>query len=173
MYKTLFLGVVITSCAHVALAQDKIYRCGNEYTNDSSQAHGRNCKLIEGGNVTVVKGTRPAAANTGAGGRSAGTSSHSAASASTSPPKTSTAEQRARESDARMILDSELRKAETRKAELQREYNNGEPQKTTNELVNQALYNQRVANLKSELTRVDSDISGIQRELSRLPTPSN
>ena len=41
-------------------AQSRIYRCGNEYTN---QIKGRtDCKLVEGGNVTIVRGTAPAAA---------------------------------------------------------------------------------------------------------------
>lgn len=172
MYKKLLLLAVMAGGAHAALAQDRIYRCGNEYTNDTSQARSRNCKLIEGGNVTVVQGTKPSASS-GSGSRPASATPRATAAAPASPPKSNTAEQRARESDARMILDTELRKAEARKAELQRDYNNGEPPKTTNELANLGLYNQRVANMKAELTRVDSDIAGIQRELSRLPAPSN
>ncbi len=30
-------------------AQDRIYRCGNEYTNNANQAKERGCKLVEGG----------------------------------------------------------------------------------------------------------------------------
>ena len=41
----------------VAQGVDAIYRCGNEYTNARDAAK-RGCKLVEGGNVTVVEGTR-------------------------------------------------------------------------------------------------------------------
>ncbi|MGE8318483.1 MAG: hypothetical protein ACN6O3_07010 [Comamonas sp.] len=172
MYKKLLILAAMAGCAQGALAQDRIYRCGNEYTNDLSQARSRNCKLIEGGNVTVVQGTRPSPAASGAAPKPAASTPRAAAPAPASA-KANTAEQRARESDARMILESELRKAEARKAELQREYNNGEPQKNALEMRNPAFYNQRISDMKTEMTRVDSDIAGIQRELSRLPAPSN
>jgi len=173
MYKKLLLLAAMTGCAHAALAQDRIYRCGNEYTNDTSQTRNRNCKPIEGGNVTVVQGTRPAAHSGNAKRPAGGAARPAPAAAPASPPKASSAEQRARESDARLILDAELRKAETRKAELQRDYNNGEPARNALEIRNPALYNQRIADMKAEMARVDSDIAGIQRELSRLPAPSN
>jgi hypothetical protein len=41
-------------------AQDRIYRCGNEYTNTVSESQAQNCKLISGGNVTVVQAHKPA-----------------------------------------------------------------------------------------------------------------
>ena len=44
-----------------SIAQDRIYRCGNEYTNTVPSPQTKGCKLLEGGNVTVVQGTRPAA----------------------------------------------------------------------------------------------------------------
>ena len=48
-------AAVLGAVALPASAQDRIYRCGNEYTN---QIKGRSdCKLVEGGNVTVVRGT--------------------------------------------------------------------------------------------------------------------
>ena len=40
-----------------AAAQDRIYRCGNEYTNGKVDKR-KDCKLIEGGNVTVISGYR-------------------------------------------------------------------------------------------------------------------
>ena len=102
--------------ANSANAQDRIYRCGNEYTNNVAEAQSRNCKLIEGGNVTVVQGPRvpaPAAVKL--------------ASATQTGQRVDAGEQRARDSDARTILESELKKAQARQAEMLREYNNGEP----------------------------------------------
>jgi len=167
MYKKLLLLAAITGCMQ-AQALDQVYRCGNEYTNDPARARERPCQLLEGGNVTVVQGTRPAS-------RPAAARPASAPRAATAAgtPGSSAAEQRARESDARLILEAELRKAQARKAELQREYHHGEPAKQVTELANLGLYQQRVAGMQAEIARVDSDIAGIQRELSRLPQPAD
>jgi seryl-tRNA synthetase len=78
-------------------------------------------------------------------------------------------EQRARDSDARLILQSELKKAQARQEELQREYNNGEPEKRGDESRNHQKYLDRVAELKASLARNESDVAGIRRELDRLP----
>lgn len=144
--------------AHSANAQDRIYRCGNEYTNNVAEAQARNCKLIEGGNITVVQGTRaapPAAVKL--------------ASATQAGQRVDAGEQRARDSDARAILESELKKAQARQSELLKEYNNGDPDKRGDEARNYQKYADRVAELKSGIARNDSDIAGIKRELERAP----
>lgn len=164
MKKTLIALMAIAAVAPAAWSQDRIYRCGNEYTNNASQAKERGCKLVEGGNVTVVQGARPGGAPAASGGN--------APSASTSPanaPRVDTNDQRARDSDARAILEAELRKAEARQAEIAKEYNNGEPQRTALELRNPQLWMERTAELKASLARADSDVAGIKRELARLP----
>ncbi|MDH6595245.1 hypothetical protein M2165_005134 [Variovorax sp. TBS-050B] len=148
-----------------ALSQDRVWRCGNEYTNNATVAQQKGCKLLEGGNVTVVQGTKPS------GGGSAGTGS-SAPSAARSPagsPRVEGVDQRARDGEARAVLEAELRKAEARQAELQKEYNNGEPEKQGSEGRNYQKYLDRVAEMKAELARNESDIAGIRRELGRLP----
>ena len=145
-------------------AQDRIYRCGNEYTNNANQAKERGCKLVEGGNITVVEGVRSAPAS-GAG---------AAPKQSTSPPsspRVNPNDQRARDADARAILESELRKAEGRHAELTKEYNNGAPERNALDLRNTQRYAERTAEIKSNLARSESDIAGIKRELARLPSP--
>ena len=175
--KWLFWAVAVLG-AQAAQAQDRIYRCGNEYTNDASKARQRGCTLVEGGNVTIVQGTRPqggaasaAPAPAAASGAAAAPRPARAPAPATPAPRSTTAEGRARDSDARLILQTELKKAESRKAELAREYNNGEPQKNALEMRNPAFYNKRIEDLKAEMTRMDSDIAGIQRELQRLPAP--
>jgi hypothetical protein len=67
------------------------------------------------------------------------------------------------------VLEAELKKAEARQAELQKEYNNGEPEKQGSEGRNYQKYLDRVAGMKAELARNESDIAGIRRELGRLP----
>jgi len=140
-------------------AQSRIFRCGNEYTNNASEAQARGCKLVEGGNVTIVEGTRvnpPAAA-----------APVRVANAPQAGQRIDSSEQRARDNDARAILEAELKKAEARQAELLKEYNNGEPEKMGNEARNHQKYLDRVAELKASIARNESDIAGIRRELGR------
>lgn len=144
-----------------SVAQERIYRCGNEYTNNVANAQARGCKLMEGGNITVVQGTRPTASAASASPRPA------AAGASSGGQRVDSAEQKARDADARQILEAELRKAEARQAELLKEYNNGEPEKRGDEARNYQKYLDRVAELKASLARNESDIAGIRRELGR------
>ena len=160
-----YVCVLAFSAAGNAVAQgvDAIYRCGNEYTNAKDAAK-RGCKLVEGGNVTVVEGMRPApAAKAATGGAPAATA------APANAPRVAATEQRARDSDSRAILETELRKAETRQAELLKEYNNGEPDKLGPETRNYQKYLDRVADLKANILRNESDIAGIKRELGRVP----
>lgn len=152
--------LLLASSSLGAAAQERIYRCGNEYTNTVSEANAKNCKLISGGNVTVVQGQKPAAASGGG---------VKVASAPSSAPRIDSADQRAKDSDARLILEAELKKAEARHLELQKEYNNGEPEKLSAETRNHQKYLDRVAELKASITRNESDMAGIRRELGRLP----
>lgn len=156
MKHALLISLTATLFVANGFAQDRIYRCGNEYTN-AVPAQKSGCKLIEGGNVTVVQGSRPGAAPV------------RVAAVTQAGPRIDTAEQRSRDSDARLILDSELRKTQARREELLREYNNGEPEKLGPETRNHQKYLDRVAELKANLERTESDIAGIRRELGRIP----
>lgn len=150
-----------------AHAQDRIYRCGNEYTNDPGDAKARGCRVVEGGNVTVIQGpkpTAPAAANTGP------RNTAPQGSARNDNERVDANAQRARDADARAILEAELRKAESRLAGLRAEYNNGEPEKRGPEFRNHQMYLDRVAELKAGVARAQSDIDGLKRELARLPS---
>jgi len=151
----LLIPLVATLVATASWAQDRIYRCGNEYTNTVSEAQAKNCKLISGGNVTVVQGQKP---------------NPSRVSAASQPgQRVDAGDQRAKDSDSRLILESELKKAEARQAELLKEYNNGEPEKLGPEHRNHQKYLDRIAELKANIARNQSDMDGIRRELSRVP----
>lgn len=170
MKKTLITLLLIAATAPAAWAQDRIYRCGNEYTNNAQQAKERGCKLVEGGNVTVVQGTRPAGAATAAPATGTGAGAGTAPAASPpSVPRVATNDQKARDADARAILESELRKAEARHAELVKEYNGGAPERNALDLRNPQRYMERTAELKASVARSESDIAGIKREIARLP----
>lgn len=161
-----------------AFAQDRIYRCeGNEYTNNAQTAAQRGCKLVEGGNLTVVAAPRrPAAAPSAASSvgteRVAATSTPQNPSVAPTPSRIDSAEQRSRDSDARAILESELKKIEAKQAELLKEYNNGEPEKRGDEQRNHQKYLDRIAEMKAQIARNDADIAGIKREIARLQPAS-
>ncbi len=149
-------AVVLAATSVMAMAQSAIYRCGNEYLNDAALAVARGCQVVEGGNVTVVPGTR-----VNRGRRS---------SAVNVIPNTDATVQRARDTDARSILLAELKTAEVRLADQQKEYNNGEPEKLDSEMSNPQRYSDRVNELKEGINRYTGDIAGLKREIARLPS---
>ena len=148
-------------------ASADVFRCvgadgkSTEYINNAKDAQLRGCKTMQGGSLTVVQGTPVSRAPT-VRVASAGTSSGSRTDGSP--------EQKARNSDSRSILESELKKAEVRLAEQQKEFNNGEPEKQGIEGRNYQRYLDRVTDLKDGIARNQSDIAGLKRELSRLPS---
>ena len=172
MKYTLFVSVfslLLTCFSGPLLAQ--IYRCSPagdgviEYINNAKDAQQRGCKVLEGGNVTVVQGQQLPKTPV----RVAAVSP--SASPSASPTRTDGGpDQRARDSDSRGILESELKKAEAKLIEQQKEYNNGEPEKQGIESRNYQRYIERTGELKDGITRTQSDIAGLKREISRLPS---
>jgi hypothetical protein len=171
--KTTFLLSTLTlllAASGSAAWSQQIYRCAGaagappEYINNAKDAQTRNCKTMTGGNVTVVQGTAAAPA-TRAPVRVAATTPSGG-----SPRTDAGPEQRARDSDSRAILESELKKAEAKLAEQQKEFNNGEPEKQGIEGRNYQRYLDRVAEMKDSIARNQSDIAGIKREISRLPS---
>ena len=168
LISTLLMGLALFSSNVSA----QIYRCTHsgggapEYINNTKEAQTRGCKTLEGGNVTVIQGfavqkapARVAGAattpsNTRADGGSGGSNS---------------ADQKMRDSDTRSILEAELKKAEAKLFDLNKEYNSGEPEKQGIEGRNYQRYLDRVAEMKDNISRNQSDIAGIKREISRLP----
>ena len=158
MLVALATGAAVLPCQ----AQVAIYRCGYEYTNTKPDSRTKGCKLVEGGNVTVLQGTTAPKASAAKSGANVGNSA----------PRVDAAQQKARDSDSRQILQDELKKALARQEELQKEYNNGEPEKHGPEARNYQKYLDRVAELKASLARNESDIAGLRREIDRLPPAS-
>jgi hypothetical protein len=167
----IFSTFAVLLAGSVSAVAQQVYRCASsnggvpEYINNAKDAQNRNCKVVEGGNVTVVQGT--AVQGQRAPVRVAATTTPASTTRSDAGP-----EQRARDSDSRVILESELKKAEARLAEQQKEYNNGEPEKQGIEGRNYQRYLDRVADLKDSIARNQSDIAGLKREIARLPASS-
>ena len=162
------IPLAVFAFAADAQAQGRIWRCGNaNYTNDEAQAKAHACKLVEGGNVTVVQGTKVNGA-----GKDIRNVVAAPGSSDRVGAKVDSADQKARDTEARGILEAELKKAEARHAELLKEYNNGEPEKQGSEAKNYQKYLDRTAEMKAQIDRNESDIAGIRRELGRLAPPA-
>jgi hypothetical protein len=146
------LALLAALAGSSANAQDRIYRCGNEYTNIVTRAQEKTCTLITTGNVTVVPADK-------------------APSAKIARPavRQDVPAQRAKDAEARTILEAELKKAQTQLAEIKQEYNGGEPEKLAFEARNNQKYLDRKAEIKARLDRTEADIVSLRREIGRLP----
>ncbi len=150
-----------------AAAASQVYRCPGPpvlYTDAISpqEARDRGCRTIEGAPITVIQAPRPRTAATGSGGGSGASAPRPADS------KVDPGAQRQRDSEARRILQEELKKEEERLAALQKDYNNGEPERRGDER-NYQRYIDRVAEMKAAITRKEADIAALKREIAKLP----
>lgn len=156
-------GLLAALCASTAWAQggDKpVYRCpGNLYTDalSAKEARDKGCKTLEGAPITVIqsvvpRGSAPARAGAGTG--------------NASGERVGTEDQKARDSDARRILEAELKKEEDALAALRKEFNDGQPERRGDER-NYQKYLDRVAEMKAAITRKESDVAALKRELGK------
>src|SRR5687767_8858954 len=143
----------------------EVYRCpGNPvlYTDTLSakEAQAKGCRTLEGAPIAVVQAIKPRPA--------AATGTPVPAAARPADQRVDPSDQRARDTDARRILEGELRREEERLAEMQREFNNGEPERHGAEMKNPQRYNDRIAEMRASIQRKEGDIAAIKRELSKL-----
>lgn len=163
--RSVLLMLAVGTLPLVAAAQsgDKpVYRCpGNPvlYTDAMTpqEAKDKGCRVLESTAVTVIPSPKSRAAAP-------------APAAGPRPPEAQVnpADQRARDSDARRILEAELKKDEALLAQMQKDYNNGEPQRLGDER-NYQKYLDRVAEMKAAIARKESDVAALKRELGKLP----
>jgi hypothetical protein len=163
--RTLLLALAACAFPWCALGQPSertVYRCPGSpvlYTDalTAQEAKAKGCRTIEGAPITVIPSARPRAAAAASG-------------SAPRPPETRVdpADQRARDSDARRILETELRRDETQLVAMQKEFNNGEPERLGSER-NFQRYLDRVAEMKAAIARKESDIAALKRELAKLP----
>ena len=148
--------VATLAVGSVYAADGVTYKCpGHVYSNTISakEAKDKGCTVLDNAPVTVIQGPKPRAP---------------VAASGPAGSKVDPADQRARDSDARRILEDELRTEEQRLAALQKDYNNGEPERQGNER-NYQKYLDRVTEMKAAIARKESDIAAIRRELGKLP----
>ena len=151
------LGLCALGTVHAA---DVTYKCPNRvYSNTMSakEAKDKGCTVLDNAPITVIQGSRPRPAASGA------------ASGNNGNNRVDPAEQRARDTDARRILEAELRREEERLAAMKLEYNNGQPDRQGNEVKNFQKYLDRVADMKAAIARKEGDVAALKRELLKYP----
>jgi hypothetical protein len=164
---SVFAALLLATAAH---AQSVVYRCVDKegrvlYTDTNTGS----CKVVDSivsGAISSPAPTRAPAANSGATMRQ-GASRPAAASTPAAFPRVDNATQRARDDDRRAILDEELRAEEKKLAILQREFNNGEPERQGNER-NYAKYQERVAQMRDDIGRAEKNIEALKREIANI-----
>ncbi|MCU7371758.1 hypothetical protein PEC18_13060 [Paucibacter sp. O1-1] len=164
LYRSALLFIGLT-CGAAAQAQSVVYRCPGPpvlYTDalTPKEAQDKGCRSIEGTPITVLQGQRPRAPAPTAPGASAEPRSGDG--------RVDPAQQRSRDGERRKVLETELRESEERLAALQREYQGGQPERRGDER-NFQKYLDRVAELKTSITRQENDIQALKREISKLP----
>lgn len=82
-------------------------------------------------------------------------------------PRVDGAEQRARDLDRRQILQDELRSEEQKLAAQRQEFNEGQPERQGNER-NYAKYQERVAQLKDNISRTQQNVEALKREIANI-----
>ena len=141
--------LLLTLAGSAALAQQPVFRCGQEYTNAPVDPTG--CERLAGQAVTVIPGTRVQVGTTPA--------ASEAQPSSPSVAKVDSASQKQRDDMARAIVSAELDKARQRHAELQLQYRKAQ----------QPTDSAAQSQIKAAIDRTQRDIDSLQRELDRRP----
>ena len=147
--------------AGMALADQAVYKCGQEITNqpnDPSQ-----CQKLLISNPTQIEGTRvqngqspkPVSAATGT------------AAERISIPPTKPQDTLQRNVQARTVLEDEWQKLGAKQAEMVRVFNGGQPALQEGESLQNPQYKRRVAEMQIQIERMARDLMALKRELSR------
>ena len=150
-----------------ALAQEVIYRCGHEYTNQKPvPAPGQkppDCTVLQGVSVTEIKGLAPNPPSPPPSkGAEKGAEKNSQADSKQDP------QAGLERQEARAILSAEWARAQAQHQALLAEYQNGAPPLLGAETRNHQKYLDRVAELKRQLDRNEADLNCLQHELDRI-----
>jgi hypothetical protein len=164
LWALVLLAAAPAAWPQVAPSGGPVYRCPGPpilYTDQITpqEAKDKNCRTIEGAPVTIVQTPKPAPARANA----PATARAGGGEGSKVDPNA----QKQRDGDARKLLEAELKREEGRLADLQKEFNNGEPERQGGER-NYQRYADRVSEMRSAITRKEEDIAAIKRELAKL-----
>jgi len=143
-----------------ARADGVIYKCVDAagHTEFTDVYRGAYCKVLEGTGAITTPPARKA---------QAGPPRAYAAPSPADFPRVDGAEQRARDADRRAILTDELNSELQKLADLRKEFNNGEPERRGDER-NYAKYQERVAQLRDDISRSEKNIDALKREIANI-----
>ena len=147
--------------AGLALADQAVYKCGQEITNqpnDPSQ-----CQKLLISNPTQIEGTR---VQNGQSPKPVSAVSGTAAERISIPP-TKPQDALQRNVQARTVLEDEWQKLSAKQAEMVRVFNGGQPALQEGESLQNPQYKRRVADMQIQIERMARDLMALKRELSR------
>jgi hypothetical protein len=149
-----------------AHAQSTVYKCVDEQGRvEFTDITRRGCKALDLPGLIQAPARRAAVPAP-----QQGTPASRAPAQASTPanfPRVDTSAQKVRDDDRRDILNDELRSEEKRLADLRRNFNNGEPERQGNER-NYAKYQERVAQMRDDLSRTERNIEALKREIANL-----
>lgn len=169
MLATGLMGAVPVAFAQKAVdagsGSNVVYRCpNNEYTNDPTTAKAKNCTIVEANISTIGDAFKPAQDKMRSGEGNSSKETNRVSNGSRAP---ASAEQKARDSDRRKILEDELKATEEKLTGLKKDYKNGEPDRLGEER-NYSKYQERVNQMKADITRAEADVNALKREIGNL-----
>jgi hypothetical protein len=147
--------------AGTALADQAVYKCGQEITNqpdDPSQ-----CQKLLISNPTQIEGTR---VQNGQSPKPVSVVSGTAADRISIPPN-NPQDALQRNVQARTVLEDEWQKLSAKHAEMVRFFNGGQPALQEGESLQNPQYKRRVADMQIQIERMARDLMALKRELSR------
>lgn len=154
--------LLLAVAAGVAHAQSEVYLCVDENGKKEYKNTGltKGCKKVDLPGITMIPAPpKKAAVQT--------TAASKAASAPADFPKVDGDTQKTRDNDRKQILLDEMKSEEQKLANLKKEFNNGEPERRGDER-NYAKYQERVAAMKDDISRVEKNIEALKREINNL-----
>ncbi len=147
--------------ASPALADELIYKCGQEITNRPVDA--QSCQKLELSSATQIEGTKvqSVVSDVPIGRAFQAPLQH------VSAPQPDSKMGDPRSAQARTILEDEWLKLSAKHAEMVRLYNLGRPILKPGESVDAPAYQQRVAELSTRIGRSERDLQALKREINR------
>lgn len=150
--------------AGIAFADQTVYKCGQEITNqpnDPSQ-----CQKLLISKPTQIEGTR---VQNGQSPKTASTVSDKLVEPISITPN-NPQEVHQRNTQARTVLEDEWQKLSARHAEMVRIFNGGQPALQDGETLQNPQYKRRASEMQTQIERMARDLMALKRELSRHPS---
>jgi Domain of unknown function (DUF4124) len=159
-------SLLIFCFAFCSSAQAQVYRCIEEgeivFSNESSNAKKKNCSRVNSPKPVRAPPTADEAPRMAK--RSAESVNPVRSSSATGFPRVDASTQKYRDNDRAAILDEERRKEAILLESLRKEFNNGAPERRTDEL-EQKKYLDRIEKLKQSILRAETNVNSLEREL--------